>query len=149
MSNLEFPTLETTRLLLNRLTTDDREPLFAIFSDPDIIEHYDVERFKKINKAEQLITYFMPDLMVTPELDGQFVTNHLVCFWVLVVLLIGTSLTTVQLWVTNCLHIFGAKVMHQRRLALLSILFFLTIFIFMCIVLKHSFYQAISHQKNY
>jgi hypothetical protein len=104
MSNLELSTLETVRLLLNRLTKDDREPLFAIFSDPDIIEHYDVERFKKINKAEQLITYFMPDLMVTPELDGQFVTNHLVCFWVLVVLLIGTSLITMQLWVTNCLH---------------------------------------------
>ena len=58
MSNLEFPTLETTRLLLNRLTTDDREPLFAIFSDPDIIEHYDVERFKKVNDADQLIAYF-------------------------------------------------------------------------------------------
>ncbi len=58
MSNQELSTLETTRLLLNRLTKDDREPLFAIFSDPDIIEYYDVERFKKINKAEQLITYF-------------------------------------------------------------------------------------------
>jgi ribosomal-protein-alanine N-acetyltransferase len=58
MSNLEFPTLETTRLLLNRFTKEDREPLFAIFSDPDIIEHYDVERFKKINEADQLIAYF-------------------------------------------------------------------------------------------
>ena len=48
MSNLKFPIIETPRLLLNRLTTDDREPLFAIFSDPQIIEHYDVERFKTI-----------------------------------------------------------------------------------------------------
>ncbi len=58
MSNLKFPTLETSRLLLNRLTTDDREPLFAMFSDPKIIEHYDVERFKTIDEADRLIEYF-------------------------------------------------------------------------------------------
>jgi hypothetical protein len=45
MPNLEFPMIETQRLLLNKLTMHDREPLFAIFSDPKIIEHYDVERF--------------------------------------------------------------------------------------------------------
>jgi ribosomal-protein-alanine N-acetyltransferase len=58
MSNLKFPIIETPRLLLNRLTTDDREPLFAIFSDPQIIEHYDVERFKTIDEADRLIAYF-------------------------------------------------------------------------------------------
>ncbi|MFQ3191078.1 MAG: ribosomal-protein-alanine N-acetyltransferase [Paraglaciecola sp.] len=58
MSNLEFPVIETPRLLLNRLTKDDREPLFSIFSDPKIIEHYDVERFKSINEADRLIEYF-------------------------------------------------------------------------------------------
>jgi ribosomal-protein-alanine N-acetyltransferase len=40
------------------LTKEDREPLVAIYSDPDIIEHNDVERFKKINEADQLIAYF-------------------------------------------------------------------------------------------
>jgi ribosomal-protein-alanine N-acetyltransferase len=58
MSNLEFPIIETPRLLLNRLSADDREPLFAIFSDPKIIEHYDVERFKTIDEADRLIAYF-------------------------------------------------------------------------------------------
>lgn len=58
MLNLEFPVIETPRLLLNRLTKDDRESLFAIFSDPEVIKHYDVERFKKIDEADQLIAYF-------------------------------------------------------------------------------------------
>jgi ribosomal-protein-alanine N-acetyltransferase len=58
MSNLEFPIIETPRLLLNRLSADDREPLLAIFSDPQIIKHYDVERFKTIDEADQLIAYF-------------------------------------------------------------------------------------------
>lgn len=58
MTKLAFPVLKTSRLLLNRLTKDDREPLFSIFSDTDIIKHYDVERFKTIDEADQLIAYF-------------------------------------------------------------------------------------------
>jgi ribosomal-protein-alanine N-acetyltransferase len=58
MPNLVFPIIETPRLLLNRLTKYDREPLFAIFSDPKIIEYYDVERFKSIAEADRLIEYF-------------------------------------------------------------------------------------------
>ena len=58
MSNPEFPIIETSRLLLNRLTKQDREPLFAIFSDPNVIEHYDVELFKSIDEADRLIDYF-------------------------------------------------------------------------------------------
>ena len=58
MSDPEFPVIETPRLLLNRLTKNDREPLFSIFSDPQIIEHYDVERFKLIDEADRLIEYF-------------------------------------------------------------------------------------------
>ena len=51
MPNLEFPMIETQRLLLNKLTKHDREPLLAIFSDPKIIEHYDVARFKSIEDS--------------------------------------------------------------------------------------------------
>jgi ribosomal-protein-alanine N-acetyltransferase len=58
MPNLEFPVIDTPRLLLNKLTKYDREPLFAIFSDPVIIEHYDVELFKTIGEADRLIEYF-------------------------------------------------------------------------------------------
>jgi ribosomal-protein-alanine N-acetyltransferase len=60
MPNLEFPVLDTPRLLLNKLTKHDREPLFAIFYDPVIIEHYDVELFKTIGEADRLIEYFDP-----------------------------------------------------------------------------------------
>lgn len=58
MPNLVFPIIETPRLLLNRLTTGDRGSLFSIFSDPQIIEHYDVERFTTIEDADHLIEYF-------------------------------------------------------------------------------------------
>ena len=58
MMDQEFPIIKTQRLLLDKLTKDDREPLFSIFSDPKIIEHYDVERFKTIGEADHLIEYF-------------------------------------------------------------------------------------------
>lgn len=58
MPNPDFPIIETSRLLLNRLTKQDREPLFAIFSDPNVIEYYDVELFKSIDEADRLIEYF-------------------------------------------------------------------------------------------
>jgi ribosomal-protein-alanine N-acetyltransferase len=53
-----FPIIEPPRLFLNKLTKHDREPLYAIFSDPKIIEHYDVERFKSITEADCLVEYF-------------------------------------------------------------------------------------------
>lgn len=65
MSESNFPCLETPRLLLNKLTAEDHEPLFAIFSDPNVIKHYDVERFKTIDEAERLIAYF----------DARFASN--------------------------------------------------------------------------
>lgn len=58
MPNLEFSMIETPRWWLNKPTKYDRKPLLAIFSDPKIIEHYDVERFKSIEEADRLIAYF-------------------------------------------------------------------------------------------
>ncbi|GAA0859632.1 GNAT family protein [Aliiglaciecola litoralis] len=58
MSQRAFPIIETERLILNRLSKSDRKPLFAIFSDPNVIKHYDVERFKHIEEADRLVEYF-------------------------------------------------------------------------------------------
>lgn len=55
---MSFPTIETERLILDRLTVDDKADLFAIFSDADVIEHYDVERFTSVDEAERLVAYF-------------------------------------------------------------------------------------------
>jgi ribosomal-protein-alanine N-acetyltransferase len=58
MSERAFPIIKSKRLILDRLTQGDREPLFAIFSDPNVIKHYDVERFKSIEEADRLVEYF-------------------------------------------------------------------------------------------
>lgn len=58
MSALSFPILTSERLILNELKKTDRKPIFEIFSDPDVTAHYDVERFKDIKEADQLIKYF-------------------------------------------------------------------------------------------
>ncbi|MEP1448299.1 MAG: GNAT family N-acetyltransferase [Paraglaciecola sp.] len=65
MTILKFPIIETQRLLLNKLTVEDRDTIFAIFSDPKTVEHYDVERFKSVEEADQLMAYF----------DARFASN--------------------------------------------------------------------------
>ena len=58
MTTTIFPVIRTPRLLLNQLTRSDRKALFSIFSDPAVIELYDVERFTTIEEADRLIEYF-------------------------------------------------------------------------------------------
>ncbi|WJG08929.1 GNAT family N-acetyltransferase [Aliiglaciecola sp. LCG003] len=58
MQKQSFPILTTQRLKLNQLLVSDRDALFAIFSDPKVIEHYDVEKFTKIEEADNLVSYF-------------------------------------------------------------------------------------------
>lgn len=53
-----FPVLSTERLRLDALTPEDRDGIYAIFSDPVVIQHYDVERFKEPAQASRLIEYF-------------------------------------------------------------------------------------------
>lgn len=55
---MQFPIRSTPRLTLDALKEADTKPLFDIFSDPRVIENYDVERFKKKEEATQLISYF-------------------------------------------------------------------------------------------
>ncbi|MCY7296663.1 GNAT family N-acetyltransferase [Alteromonas sp. a30] len=53
-----FPVLTTERLIIDRLTKSDRTSIYKIFSDPRVIENYDVERFKDISEADNLVDYF-------------------------------------------------------------------------------------------
>lgn len=53
-----FPVISTSRLCLNALENDDAEALFAIFSDPAVLAHYDVQQFTDISQALGLIEYF-------------------------------------------------------------------------------------------
>lgn len=53
-----FPQLHTERLILDQMQASDAEAIFAIFSDPDVTQHYDVKRFEDIQEAMDLIRYF-------------------------------------------------------------------------------------------
>lgn len=54
----QFPILTSERLILDELKNSDRDDIFAIFSNPEVIAHYDVELFKDISEADNLIKYF-------------------------------------------------------------------------------------------
>lgn len=54
----QFPTLPTSRLVLDAMSDQDVDDIFAIFSNPDVIRHYDVELFHNKAEAEHLIHYF-------------------------------------------------------------------------------------------
>ncbi|MDX1930714.1 MAG: GNAT family protein [Pirellulaceae bacterium] len=50
-----FPTLETERLLLRRITKEDAEALFALRTNPDIIRYLDRDRDKDVAAVMNLI----------------------------------------------------------------------------------------------
>jgi ribosomal-protein-alanine N-acetyltransferase len=58
MQSRPFPEMTTERLKLAPLLQADSEALYAIFSDPKVIAHYDVERFTEVEQASRLVDYF-------------------------------------------------------------------------------------------
>jgi ribosomal-protein-alanine N-acetyltransferase len=58
MTISRFPVLHSNRLTLDALTPEDVSQVYGIFSDPDVIRHYDVERFTQMDQAKKLINYF-------------------------------------------------------------------------------------------
>lgn len=58
MSELQFPELVSKRLILDQLRKSDREDIYNIFGDPDVVKNYDVELFKDIAEADNLVDYF-------------------------------------------------------------------------------------------
>jgi [ribosomal protein S5]-alanine N-acetyltransferase len=56
---MDFPSLETDRLLLRELTLEDRFAIFRNYSDPDVTKWFFDEPFTRIEQAEQIICEFM------------------------------------------------------------------------------------------
>jgi ribosomal-protein-alanine N-acetyltransferase len=48
---MEFPVLETERLILRQLTPNDTPDLFEYFSLEEVMEYYDLEAFKSMEDA--------------------------------------------------------------------------------------------------
>ncbi|MBE1298854.1 MAG: GNAT family N-acetyltransferase [Alteromonadaceae bacterium] len=55
---MKFPKLYTERLQLDPIHDKDVKEIFSIFSDPDVIAHYDIEKFHEVSEAANLINYF-------------------------------------------------------------------------------------------
>lgn len=56
---MAFPSLETERLLLTELRVDDEADLFSLFSNPSVVEYYDLDVFHEHSQAANLISLFM------------------------------------------------------------------------------------------
>ena len=55
---MEFPQLQTRRLILNQMSDEDTQAVFNIFSDPDVVKYYDLAAFKELEQATKLIGFF-------------------------------------------------------------------------------------------
>lgn len=53
-----FPELETRRLWLTELQSGDENSIFNLFSNPDVVEYYDLEAFRLPEQACALIDLF-------------------------------------------------------------------------------------------
>src|SRR5690349_5693855 len=53
-----FPDLQTPRLTLTRIRSTDAQAVYELFSDPRVLEYYDLEPFKAPSDAEQLMQLF-------------------------------------------------------------------------------------------
>ena len=53
-----FPALETKRLLLAELQPADEKAIFALFSNPSVVEYYDLAVFNEPSQATNLISLF-------------------------------------------------------------------------------------------
>jgi len=53
-----FPNLETRRFRLTRINSEDVTAIFQLFSDPRVVEFYDLEPFTSLSDAESLMAVF-------------------------------------------------------------------------------------------
>ncbi|MGE7625367.1 GNAT family N-acetyltransferase [Viridibacillus sp. NPDC096237] len=54
----EFPIIETKRLILRQVTTEDAEDLFTYLSDKDVVKHMGLEPFKTVNDVWDEIRWY-------------------------------------------------------------------------------------------
>ncbi len=55
---LEFPEIETKRLVLTEIQPDDVAAIFDLFSNKLVVEYYDLEAFIAVEQARDLISIF-------------------------------------------------------------------------------------------
>lgn len=55
---MKFPELETPRLTLNKLSQQDKQALFDIFSDQKVIKFYDIDAYQSEQQSLELIEFF-------------------------------------------------------------------------------------------
>ena len=53
-----FPALHTERLLLTALQPDDEQSIFTLFSNPVVVEYYDLDAFCEPQQATNLLSLF-------------------------------------------------------------------------------------------
>lgn len=53
-----FPKTQSERLTLDNLSTDDQQAIFEIFSNPKVMEYYDMEPFTKPEEGQNMISFF-------------------------------------------------------------------------------------------
>lgn len=58
---IDYPNIETKRLLLRELNLLDSESIFRHFSDPDVTRFMDIEPCKDIKEAEEIIQFHVDD----------------------------------------------------------------------------------------
>jgi ribosomal-protein-alanine N-acetyltransferase len=56
---MDFPRLETERLILRAITPDDRFAIFENYSDPDVAEWFFDQAYTQIEQADQVIQEFI------------------------------------------------------------------------------------------
>ncbi|WP_430786588.1 GNAT family N-acetyltransferase [Virgibacillus flavescens] len=54
----EFPIIETSRLTLRKVTTQDAEDMLAYLSDPAVVKHMGLEAFQNIEDAYEEIEWY-------------------------------------------------------------------------------------------
>lgn len=55
---MNFPELETARLILTSLSASDSEALLNIYSDAEVVKFYDIEAYKSEAQSAKLIDFF-------------------------------------------------------------------------------------------
>jgi len=55
---MQFPQFETPRLRLTQLSDSDSSALYQIFSDPEVVNFYDIAAFEYEKQALELIQFF-------------------------------------------------------------------------------------------
>ncbi|KAF7780462.1 ribosomal-protein-alanine N-acetyltransferase [Pseudoalteromonas marina] len=55
---MDFPILNTPRIVLDQVTAADSMALFELFSNQSVIKYYDLEAMTDLTQASNLITLF-------------------------------------------------------------------------------------------